>query len=373
MKYLYEARDDAGNTIAGYVDAAGTMAARDELVARGLREVVVLDDELSAELRACAERDGVAADRDGVAADRDIDLMSRFKPSVWGLAIIAIRRNALWVAGAVIAAAVLAYVGWYLFALGAFAIAAAIPLFPAWIQWLQNEMYRAFWRGDYATSERMARRLRRMRMYAHVDSILMELDSRIAAARVKQGDVEGAFALMAPWKESASIPPVMHSIKESGLHFLARDWRRYLEAMEATREASGDAFWARIDVAQSLARIGDDDERARSLLEGIDAAGLSPLHVAFIGWGRGVLALSARRDDEALRELAHAVNEMQKMGENPVTWGSLALATGYLCVAMARRGLRERAAAMLASVRPIVETHAEDRLLHWLQEERLVT
>lgn len=363
-KYLYEARDADGTVLSGYIDAGSSAVARERLASRGLADIAILDDDLSAQVRACGERDGVAA-------DKDVDLLTRFNPTPGGLAMIAVRRNLLWIA----IGAGLAYWLWSgesrWWAVLVIVVTLFIPAFPAWVQWLQNEMHRSFWRGDYARSERLARRLRGIGLLNGPAAVRIELDSRIASAIAKRGDREAALALLAPWEASAEVPPSLYLSKLAHLHFLARDFARYLEIHERiAREAGSDS--ARIDLAQLTARLGSDPGRAAELLEGLDGDALGPMHLAFIGWGRGVLALRQGRNEEALGELARAVEEMQKMGANPVVWGGLALVTGYLCVAMARNGLRGRAAEMLASVRTIVEAHAEDLLLDMLRAEGLL-
>lgn len=362
-KYLYEAKDAQGRPRSGYVEAVAFADARAKLSSQGLADIVVIDDDLTAELRAFAERDGVAP-------DSDVDLLTRYKPSAWGMAAVAFRKSWIWNTVSLAVAAWLWLSGspWWALAL---AVVTVLPIvFPAWIQWRQNEVSREFWRGNYESSERIARKLRGMGFISKVPTVLLELDSRIASAMVKRGDLPGALAVLAPWAESDRVPHATYLIKKGNLHFLARDWPAYIAAMEAVLEATR-ADFARIDLAQVLARMGDDDARAKALLDGIDTAALSSLHIAFIGFGRGVLALRAGRNDEALRELAHAVDGMQAMGENPLMWGALSVATGYLCVAMARCGLNERARTMFASVRTMVEWHAEDRLLEWLRAEKL--
>lgn len=365
-KYLYQARAGGGEPVSGYIEAESSLGARDSLAARGLSEIAVIDDDLSAEVRAIAEREGVEP-------DVEIDFLTRYEPTSWGLALVAVRRNLVWIVLGLALAAWLAVVGWYLFAALALAGIAALPAFPAWVQWQQNEMHREFWRGRYDASERIARRLRDMRFHAHAPSIRAELDARIAGSMAKRGDLAGALAMVAAWEGSEHVPAATHLNRVAHLHFLSRDWSRYLELMERIERESAGADFARIDLAQVLARMGDDDLRAAELLDGLDPGGLGPMHQAFIGWARGVLALRAGRNEAALDELSRAVAAIQTMAANPVTWGAVALATGYLCVAMARQGMADRARAMLATVRPIVEAHAEDRLLDWLRAEGLLS
>jgi hypothetical protein len=365
-RYLYEAKGDDGKVKCGYM-AADTLAhAREQLLALGLREVALIDDDLTAELRVFGERAG------SVEPGADMDLALRYRPTAWSVAWLALRANGIWVVAALLLAAYLWSAGSPGWALALVALVLLPATFPAWVQWRENEILREFWRGNYESSERIARAMRAMRFVSRSPIAQLELDGRIAAAMAKRGDLAGAIAQLEPWQGSDKVPAPTPLVKLANVYFLARDWPRYIQAQDRILEST-QADFARIDLAQVLARMGDDDARAAALLDSVDVRALGPLQLAFIGWGRGVLALRAGRDEAALRELAQAVNEMQKMGGNPLVWGALALSTGYLCVAMARCGLRERARAMFASVQPIVERHGEDRLLEWLRAAGLLS
>ena len=365
-KYLFEARRADGSAVAEYVAASGPDEARTLLEARGLTDIRILDNEMSAGLRALGERAGVEA-------DLDVDLVSRFNPTPLALVLVAMRKNWLThVIGLAIAAGVAYWSpGWALVVL---AVEAGLTLFPGWIQWHQVEMHKSFWRGDFDRSERLARKLKGMSFHQSLPAIVVELDSRIANALVMKGDLAGALAMMEPWGRPEVAPligPTMYRTKVANLHFLARDWPRYLAITEEVLEATDQAEYARIDVAQLTARLGDDDARAAALLEGLDEARMPALHVAFVKWGRGVLHLRAGRNEEALRELTFSVEEMQRHAASPTIWGSLACASGYLCVAMARTGRQEAARGLFQSVRGIIGRHGEPRLQEWLREAGL--
>jgi hypothetical protein len=217
-----------------------------------------------------------------------------------------------------------------------------------------------------------ARRLRHFARFSGLHASMVEMDSRIAASLVKLGRKPEADALLEAWQGSEEIPATLVMTKKADLEFLARNWTAYLAAMERIYHAAGEADYAKIDLGQVTARVGEDTERAAALLDAVDNSAMGPLHHAFTDWGRGVLALRAGRNDEALARLAASVDAMQQMIENPIIWGALSLSTAYLCVAMARTGRREAAAQMFAGVRSIAEWHGEDRLLGWLREEGLL-
>ncbi len=366
MKYLYEAKTASGTATSGYVDAISVADARERLKAQGFLDAVVMDDDLTAALRASAVEHG------DMVADSDVDMLVRYKPSAWRFALLAARRNGL-------LNLVFAGVAIFLFAtagpgpaLAVAGIALAMAAFPGWIAWQQNELYRRFWAGDWDASERIARRLRKLWFVQSAPAILLELDSRIASALVKKGDLAGAMRLMEPWKSSNKVPGQAVVVKIGGLNFLARDWKAWLAAQERGFEMSGGADTSRIDVAQVLARVGNDDARATALLDEVGTAGLASLPIAFMQWGRGVIALNRGKNDEALEHMAVCVDEMQKTGENPLFWGALANATGYLALAMARTGRRDAAVTMLADVKSIVQWYAEDRLLDGLRAEGML-
>lgn len=271
-------------------------------------DVAVIDDDLGAELRLFGEREG------NVAPGADMDLALRYRPTAWSAAWLALRANGLWVAGAILLAACLWSAGWTGWAYGIFALLLPLATFPAWVQWRENEILREFWRGNYGSSERIARGLRGMRFVARSPTAQLELDGRIAAAMAKRGDLAGAIALLEPWQGSDKVPAPTPLVKLANVYFLARDWPRYIQAHDRMLEST-QADFARIDLAQVLARMGDDDARAGALLDAVDTRAFGPLQLAFIGLGRGVLALRAGRDEDALRELARAGDVRQRAAD----------------------------------------------------------
>jgi hypothetical protein len=360
-KYLYEGRKPDGTPRRGYVRAQSAAEARQMIRDGMFGEAILLDDDNVAALRESGEKDGAPA-------DLEVDIMTRYRPSAVALMFIAIKRN--WLLGAV----ALAGLGWSLqgghpaWGMVAVSLWAAAIVFPGWAQWEQNHMWRTFWAGDYAASERSARRLLAIPIFRAMGTAHLEIESRIAAARMKQGHEQEAMRMMQAWVGSERVPPMTPLIKLAELHFLARRWDEYLAGLERVLEASGEADYALIDVGQVSARLGDP-ARAEELLGRVDVSVMGALHHAFLDWGRGVLDLRRGRDEEALPKLARAAEHFQALGENPLTWGAISLCVGYLSVAMARTGRRAEARAMLASVAAIVGRHGEDRLLEWLQAE----
>lgn len=364
-KYLYEARTREGEEKRGYVSAGSLAEAKAQVQGEGFLEYTLLDDDNTAQLREAME----AA---GFEADAEVDLLGRYHPSAVGLMAIAVRKN--WIALVVVLgfAAALWIWGYPVGSLVLVLVCAGTVAFPGWVQWEQNQLYRRFWAADYEGSIRSARRLRRFAKASGLQASMVEMDARIAGALVKLGRKGEADALMNAWQGSDKVPATLVMTKKADLEFLARNWAAYVAAIERIYHAAHEADYAKIDLGQVTARLGDDDERAGALLAAVDNSAMGPLHHAFTEWGRGVLALRAGRNDEALGRLAASVDAMQQMIENPIIWGALSLSTAYLCVAMARTGRGEAARQMFAGVRPIVEWHGEDRLIQWLRAEGLL-
>lgn len=362
-KYLYESRQH-GRLRRGYVRARSIDEAK-EMVAEGMfGDAVLLDDDNIAALREAGEKDGAPV-------DLEVDIMTRYRPSALALMYVAVKRN--WVLGIIALAGLWWWLrtgelGWAVASVGLWAAAIA---FPGWAQWEQNHMWRTFWAGDYAASERSARRLRAVPLFRAMGAAHIELDSRIAAALVKQGRGDEAMAMMEAWIGSGRVPAATPLVKLAELHFIAGRPADYIATLERVLAESGEADYALIDVGQVNARMGEEG-RAEELLGRVRIESMGPLHHAFRDWGQGVLLLRRGDPQAALPLLARAAEHFQAMGANPVTWGGIALCAGYLCVAMARSGRRPEAKAMFASVEPIVTRHGEDRLLGWLRDEGLL-
>jgi hypothetical protein len=363
-KYLYEATA-RGERATGHVAADSVADARQRLVASGHSDVVIHDDDFMADLRTAGEKEL------GIARPAEIEMLVKRNPTALGFMAYAARRNWLDIAIAVVLLGIFSFVGvpWWVwaFALVSMAVTIYAIALPGWLQWQQNEMHKAFWAGDWTRSESIAARLRRLRAVKKLDSVKLELDGRIAACWIMKGRVEEGYRLLDPWVSHPN-----YWIKLGGLHYYARDWKGALAIQERIFGA-GERDSSRIDLAQMLARHSDDDARAAELLDALDSSAAVPAQIAFIGLARGVLALKSDANEEALGHLSVAVNQFQEMAANPLTWGSVAIGCGYLAVALSRTGDPKRARLFLEPLRPVVERHAEDRLIGWLRAEGLLS
>jgi hypothetical protein len=369
-KYLWEARAGDGTARSGFVDAESVADARARLAADGLSDAVVHDDDFLSDLRAAGSKES------DTARVADLEVMLRHEPTAFAMVRYVVRANwGTWVLMLATLAALAAFgVPWWIFAIALAVLAWFLyaTLFPGWLQWQQNEMQRTCWRGEWDAAERIARRLRKLKMVENLHSVKLELDGRIAGCLVMKGERERAYAQLEPWKAYAPLlPPGLFLIKLNGLHFLARDWDAALATYERVFEETRGSDTARIDLALMLARLGHDDARAAELLDALDPQKRVPMQDGFIAWARGVLALKRGDDAGALRELARGVAALEALAKNPITWGALALATGYLAVAMARTGRLEAARQMLAPALPIVGRHGEDLLMALLRAAKL--
>lgn len=363
-KYLYQHKDGGGREKNGYVEAASVAEAHEKLAALGVAGYTLLDDDFSAESRRAAEDEGIVP-------DKDVDVFARYDASALGAARIALRKNLFLVGGGIVLGGYMLASGSVGFGAAVLATVAAILAFPAWVQHQQNQLYISFWRRDYDASERIARRFLRLPMFGKVKPIRLEMEGRVAAAMIRRGERDAAFALMAPWLADAGLPRAMVLTKVANLHFLAREWDTYVAMQEEILAAGNGADVAKIDLAQTLARMGDDDVRARELLASVDTRAMSPLHHGFVEFGWGVLELRAGNDEAAVGKLQRAAAHMEAMAANPIAWGALAVCLGYLAVALARTGQRAAAEKVMAMCGGIVAVHGEDRLQGWLRDEGL--
>jgi hypothetical protein len=365
-KYLYEA--DGGRS--GHVDAESVTDARSRLAAAGHTQVVIHDDDFLSDLRKATEKES------GIQQFADLEVLLKRDPSAWAMTRYVARKNwisILVILGGALLLAMLFATWWaWVAVVVVLGYVAYWLLLPGWLQWQQNEMHRGFWAGDWDGSERIARRIRGLALVKNLSGMKLELDGRIAGCMVMKGDLDGAYALLAPWESHPDLVKGMWLAKNNNLHFLARRWDRCVEGAERCYAELGGIDTPAIDLALALARYGDDDARAAAVLDGLDPARLVPMQVAFAQWARGVLLLKRREDEAALVVLTRAAGEMQNLAINPLSWGAVALCVGYLCVAMARAGRGEAARQMLAGVRSIVERHGDDRLLDWLRAENLL-
>lgn len=200
------------------------------------------------------------------------------------------------------------------------------------------------------------------------DNVQLELAVHEACILARQGDAEGADAIMAIWKPIMDqVMPGMSHTLDARVALAGRDYQAVRESHRRAMEAGdGDAALT-LDYALMEARYGSA-ARADCLLLDLDVASLPEHGYAYLPWVQGIIALRQGHNDDAVHSLSAALQGLQAMAENPAVWPTLAMVSGDLGVALLRRQDPARAAQAVVPVWPVLSTHGEPDQLATLQK-----
>jgi tetratricopeptide (TPR) repeat protein len=351
---LYKARNDAGDEVAGFVDANTAQDAVAQLKASGLADIELHESPGNAATRTDrATRNESQAEQ--LAA---FELKVRERPGLKTL-LTEVARRARWyiLAAAALVVASLAW-GRAWPALAGAAVLAITFGVPAWrhrySRYFQR-MLQALALGQWDEARHM---LDRFAGKKHSEAITASIPFYDAQIRVRQGEpLERALARVEAVR--GQFPPGQFPARAASLHGAAKDYDGFIACMREAWELTPDDPSRRVDYALAHARLGDLAQ-AQELLDGVDMETLQVNGRPFVWWARGLVDL---RNDKPSAEatLMQGVEGFLRIA-SPAAWTSLALCSGACALAMVRNGDRVGATTMLKRVWPVLKVHADTRL-----------
>lgn len=366
LKYLFEYVDAEGRAGHDFVEAESVEDAGRRLADLGrggrYRATRLLYDDLLAKLR--QQRDGMEA--------LDQASQSRVEAIAWrgsgsrALFVEFLRVNRWLIAAGVAAAGLGAATGqtwlFYVAGIGLLGLG-AVFLFASRGASLYDALLRACALGKWAEVMRLTDRM--AAVAAQSEQIALDLDVRRGMALAATGRLDEALALVGQWESRPIQPSGLYWDRLASVYAMAGDSGAFVDCMRRGFEASGEAAWARIDLALAMARVGEDPGAALELLRHPDIAVQPDSTLRFVHWARGIALLRLGDARGAEASLALAVEGFMTQAGNPVVWSVLALAVAALAVAGDANGKRERACALLTPLLPAFSACADP----WLAEQ----
>lgn len=366
-KLLYSAKGADGQPTEGFVDADTVQAAREQLEAKGLREVVLYN------------APGYAVDETEVAGlgERELRDLAKLrlavmaKPGLPAALLEMVRHQKVWLGLGVIVALYGAHADkpvWVWTGLGAVALPFIVMLW----QWRHvgrhNQMLKAFALGQWAEVRRLCKLLLPRR--ANTSSMSFDFVLRLAYCDVRERTLQKALARVQPWRAKLADQPGLFEMRIATLYHAAGDWPNFIAMHEASLVPLPGDPSRTLDLALAHARHGDVD-RAAELFAAIDKSLLPPWGAGFIHWTEGLVQFR-RKQTQASTTLGQAVAEFLKLSHQPAVWTALALATADHAIALKDAGLAPEARQAMAQVWPIVKAHAHQAQLRLYETEGLV-
>jgi len=361
---LYSAKTADGRDRQGFVEADSARAARDQLRAQGLRQVV-LHQEVAISQDEASLQGLSAADKAELAK---LHLHFRERPGLLPLLQVVARKNRVWL---VVDALLLAGGIWARSpALMLIAVALlALPFAPALWRYRHADRYQQLLKahalGRWPEMVGLAGRLRSAIDLA--ENLDFDLDVRIASVRARQGDLPGALEDLADWQPRLVIHPGLYETRLAAVYAAGGDRAGFVQAMGQAQALSGDEPARVLDHALAQARFGDL-ARAEALMAGLDLSLLPPMAEGFVAWTQGLIAMRRGRPG-ALALLSRAVAVFLQRGGSPAVWTALAFCSCDQAMALHAAGQKAQAKATLKNVMPVLRAHADAPLLAVLRRD----
>lgn len=371
-KYLFEYVDANARRGHDFVEASSVAEAH-RLIAelrdsRQFQDATLLDDDLMAQLRTARP----ASIRLNAKTLSRVEVVSRQGGGRWPLFLVSLHSNRWYLITCAALVAGGLYWGWEsLLYLGAAGLLAHPALFLLSSRQAAgyDKLLRASALGDWTEVHKQADRMRATA--ANTQQIAFDLDARRAGALAATQRLGEALALMRAWEGKDIQPPGMYWSRLAGVYHMGSEHGQFVDCMRRAWQESGDATWARIDLALAVARLGDDPREALELLRHESLTAQPESTTRFILWARGVALLRLGDFPGAEISLAQAVNGFMQQAANPAVWTSLALCAAALAVAGAINGKAEQARALITPLLPIVKVYADPPLERLLRQRVL--
>lgn len=376
-RWLYEARDEQGRTVQGFVHAR---TAQDAMQAVGALQPPLSHVQLHTSGLFAGAMTEMA---DEVLGPMDVKALRQLardqiesleKPGLWTTQRQLARNNRGWLLTFAVLIAVAVWRDWGPWAVGGLGAAWLVPLalfvYMHRFQRMYQDVLHAHATGD---QQRLRSRAEQLARAAERHKFLVQ-PAWDAAVRVAW------FEARTEGEEAAILRLRIHPLRPADdAEFLARTYTLPL----ATGNHAG--FIARLrellaqrpeeptlqmDLALGEARAGHTEEATR-LLDALQPGLLPPHGQAFIDWVRGMVALhDPALAGDAARHLGSACERfLGLVRKAPGAWPSLAVCTCDYALALAWTGRAREAREAFASVQPVARHHAEPERLAMLERE----
>lgn len=349
----YRATAADGRVVEDFVDAVSAREAVEQLQARGLSQVQLLEEPALAE-----QHDQAAADT--VPLPDIARLHAAMTRPGSGLLTVwkqVLRGARWWLAfGLLLVLFGLFKANGFFTLLGAAML--VLPFALSGLSWRHVARYEAFLRasahGRRAEMQRLASLLR-----GAVKDAGLQFDLAVHEAGfvAREQGLDAALAMVEPHRDAvAQRAPEMFNARVALLHLAADDAEGFVRLMQQACEDSGRDPSRALDAALAHARCGDPAQ-ARALLDGVDTRLLPALAESFHAWTCGVLA--RHEDGDGREAFSRALAGFSEHARLPAVWSAVATCGCDAALELARHGQHAAAHELLATVWPVARIHLD--------------
>lgn len=363
-KYVYRAVSDEGERVTEAIEAATMDAARYALGLRGYRDIVFLEDDVTAATQRTFEN---SSDQKYEISPKQKAKAMQTKATFFGI----LWQSPMWclvilVQGLIIyrnVAGGTPFSGWAWAAYIGLGLSIVLYFFVSLPLALYGQLIRAVEWGRWDHVEGAIARIKWLEPFMLVKLPAFELDGRSAQARAARGDLDTALEIMKPYESDLRIEPFLYYARLAQLHYDARVYDKVIKYYEMAIESAPHVGGNYLDMAMYQARLMKDVEQAKFYLEkGLEHT-LVPYAQAWVEFIRGLIENLEGNLPEAKQFHQQSLKLMKPLINMPFMTGFQRLVSAHLAITLARMGDRQSAAAILSEVREWLVSARHDELL----------
>lgn len=363
--FLWKATNSAGQKVVRRVDAEDASEARRMLVASGLSNLRLQQEELAAAARAGVEAASDPQFRAQLSAEAEAAYFEGCFPGFWAQWWKAFKEHPLWELGWIALSAWAISRGSYVWA----GIAATpILLFPAVSFWfgmplrLYNQINHAKvwsrWREVLALTDR----LRRVQAWVRIGAPEWEIARCRAQALAAMGQLPEALKEFDPWTNDPGLESWMSKSHLAGIYDQAKMFDESVKLRVAASEEAPTNMSCWIDLCMHYAHRMHDLPNARAVQGRIDETLVPEMGRPYLDLIEAVMRCLEHRYAEARPKLESAVDGLAAFRHNPLVQSVELLTKSYLCLALAGSGEHAGARLLWKEVDRYLKPAREDEL-----------
>ncbi|MBU1967602.1 MAG: hypothetical protein KKF18_00125 [Gammaproteobacteria bacterium] len=364
-EYLFTARTPGGREIKSKIDAQSAAAAREQLQAQGLRDIIVHTDDFAARMYG-SQLVNYTEEPDPamlIEAQKQSGMMSLLLGMLKGSAMFLVPLLA-WNAYSLYSGSH-GTIDWIGFALTAGLLATmvwfAIPAV------LFESLLRAQLAARWQDAERNVALLRRFKQGANIMPHMLEYYQ--AKNLIGMGRVDDAMALFGQHRGKAEVPDMLWLSLQASLLDQARHRDEAGELMRQLTEMMPDSAQVWLDLALNQALYGDLASAKHAVGEA-EQRELNPIMAGIVPFVHGEIALREGRHTDAAGLYAQSLIELSPYLQQTALRALFIGIEARYAVALARCGKLETARQAWAIAAPVLAAHNEQKYLDdWLAAE----
>jgi len=198
---------------------------------------------------------------------------------------------------------------------------------------------------------------------AHVKIPVLEIDTHLACADAREGNVESALRRIADYQDHPKVTARLYKLCLVRIYGNAREFDKVQKLYEQSFHEGNIYSEELLDYAICLARRSKQPSQARGVLEKVFETELTMLANLFIPYCQGVVEVEEGNYSHAEFYLRQASRQLEPFQNNTFMVGLKSEVKAFLALALGGRGEKDEAERLFEEAKPYLVAVKENELL----------